>query len=239
MRRMLLVLISLSLGSCQPGMAGQDEILLQASVGPFTWNAQGPTGTAVLLVSRLRPSSVKLYTPTSREPIPLSPGRIMMVGTGSRVDHHVGWYLLPGLPPVAGDYFVEAILGGRRGRRVQKMIALTDSGPLSLSNAVRVDQIKEDRVEASWSPVAGARLYGATIQSSLDPTQFTPRDVRLINQTIYTEQLSASVPRIGGRKPRWNRVALYAFSVDFTQVPFQLSEQFKVSWTLSDPFQYP
>lgn len=244
-KRALLLLLTFSLVACQPGLANQDGRMLEASIGTFTWGKEGPIGTALVVVSRPAPESpygprarsFKLYPPrtwNNGEPISLSARWVVIVGEHPTW-HFVGWYLWPDKPPVAGDYTVEAIL---EGQPVRRTVRLTDLGGLSLSNAVRVDRIKGDGVEASWSPVPGARLYAVAIETSA--TGFAPRDVPWGDHKVYTTTTSASIRRIDmGNRPSVNRIAVYAFTADFTSIPPQIPTQMKVSWTLSEPFEFP
>ena len=145
-----------------------------------------------------------------------------------------------------GDYTVEGTL---RGQRVTRTIKLTELKPLPRVASIGVGRITQTGVDATWSPVAGALSYGAAIildapvSSTLPPT-FVPvpcgASCRPSN-TTYITKTSGTIRRTTyGEKPFVvNRVEVYAFNVDLTEIPPRLSAQFNASWTLSAPFDFP
>lgn len=242
MRHVLLVLVVIGLMASQSGMASQDAPVLEAAIGALNWGREKPLGTALVIVTRPgldAPFPIArgftLYGPpawNNGRPVGLSARWPQIVEISSK--YHVWWYLWPDMPPVAGDYAVEAALGGQMMRRT---VRLSDVTPLPLPISISVIRIRQEEVEASWSPVLGAVSYGAMVGSS--HTTFKPLDFRgLPYNTTYTTKTSGTIQRTVF-STFINRVEVYAFNVDITRVPPQLPRQFNVSWAVSDPFDFP
>jgi len=253
-RQMLIVLLAFGLMASRTGMANQTETVLEVAVGTLNWDKGKPVGTAVIVVSRPIPDSpygprgsyVTLRGPRTwneGKPVGLPAAWAQIVDLSG---YRVWWQFWPDRTPAVGDYTVEGTL---RGQRVTRTIKLTELKPLPRVASIGVGRITQTGVDATWSPVAGALSYGAAIildapvSSTLPPT-FVPvpcgASCRPSN-TTYITKTSGTIRRTTyGEKPFVvNRVEVYAFNVDLTEIPPRLSAQFNASWTLSAPFDFP
>lgn len=148
--------------------------------------------------------------------------------------YHVWWYVFPKKLPVDGEYRVET--SSQEGR-ITASTKLETRGALARSTWVIAGSVAPNAVEAFWSSVSDAISYGTAIVSS--SAVFLPRDTSgPVPSHTYTTATFATLRRQS--RSIWpHRVELYAFNVDLTRVPPELPAEFKASWALSPPFDFP
>jgi len=257
-RQMFIVLLAFGLMASRTGMANQTETVLEVAVGTLNWDKGKPVGTAVVVISRPIPDSpngprgigVMLHGPPAwnkGKPVWLS-GRWVLVHVQGKVDTvpyrngtRVWWDFWPDRPPVVGGYTVEATL---RGQRVTRTIKLTEPKSLPFTAGIAVGRIAQTEVDASWSLVPGAISYAAATYTSKPSLPPVPHNASWFPGNLtytYTTKTSGTILRTTyGDKPAFvNRVEVYAFNVDLTEIPPRLPAQLNVSWTLSPPFDFP
>ena len=216
----VIFILSLLLASC--GSSERIKVHLVASVGTYTQQVQlGSSDTVVgtsLMVKLQGDSSDEAITLTLTGPKSWNGGKpyTFIYPAGSE------WVVMAEaeLPPLAGEYLLEADLDKQQLSRTVELMDATTQLELTDITATLVAQDATSTVDITWTPVAGANGYFVKLLNGETGAQVVP--------TVYTLETEAQFDVSSAPSPDYV-VAVYSMNVDTVTGNPALPAQFNLS----------